>query len=302
MKYLKLYLYLLIIVAIIFGCSSGNKEAEVKPLTSKIKGELANYLEIVDDSYKIVKSNQSGMNWEITFKLKLIENPIPPTLEAINNNTIELDIKLSITDESGKPINGINTFWMADGLINNSSELEKLKSLLEEKIGTEEWFTLATDADYNSDYEEKLPESISKFIIRTETKQSQNEPRSNQSLILDSPNDDEENADISESSDCNVELTEYEEFVDEYIEFAEKASEGDYSVMAEAPSLMQKAESAGRNIQNMGQAKLGLTCWDKYLRIQKKLSEAALRISKNLPKNMNNMQKQLNDLQNSIPH
>lgn len=301
MKFLELCFYSLIIFAIIFGCSSEIKEADVKPLTTKIKGELANYLEIVEGSYRIVKSNQSGMNWEITFKLQLIENPLAPFLEAINSNTTELDIKLSLTDESGKPINGINTFWMADGLINNSSELEKLKSLLEERIGTEEWFTLATDADYNSDYKEKLPDGISKFIIRTDSKQSQIEPQSNYSSILDNPYDDELNEDVSVSSDCNTELVEYEQFVDEYIEFAEKASEGDYSVMSEAPSLMQKAESASRNIQNMGQTKLGLTCWNKYLEIQKKLSEAALRISNNLPKNMNDIQKQMDDLQNLIP-
>lgn len=100
------------------------------------------------------------------------------------------------------------------------------------------------------------------------------------------------------SGNCDEALTEYEQFVDEYIEFVSRASDGDYSVIANAMPLMQQAESAGRRIKSMGQAQLGSSCWSKYLKIQSKLSKAALKISKNLPKNINKVQKQMNDLQN----
>jgi len=95
-----------------------------------------------------------------------------------------------------------------------------------------------------------------------------------------------ENSNDVSNDNCNDALIEYENFVDEYIDFAERASEGDYSVITKAASLMQKAERAGKKIQNMGDVSLGSSCWDRYLRIQQKLANAALRIAKNIPQNM----------------
>jgi hypothetical protein len=111
----------------------------------------------------------------------------------------------------------------------------------------------------------------------------------------------EDNNFSNSSTNCEEALKEYESFIDDYIEFAERASSGDYSVMQQAASLMQKAERAGNKIQNMGQVKLGSSCWDRYIRMQQKLANAALRMTKNLPKNMKNMKEQMKNLENLLP-
>jgi DNA-binding LytR/AlgR family response regulator len=74
------------------------------------------------------------------------------------------------------------------------------------------------------------------------------------------------------------------------------AANGDLSVLTRAASLMKKAESSGNKIQNMGQVELGSSCWDRYLRIHEKLTEAAMNMTKNLPNNYKNMQNQLENL------
>ena len=64
---------------------------------------------------------------------------------------------------------------------------------------------------------------------------------------------------------------------------------------------MQKAERAGRKIQNMGDVLLGSSCWDRYIRIQQKLTNAALRIARNIPQSMENIQDQIKDLEDLMP-
>jgi hypothetical protein len=121
----------------------------------------------------------------------------------------------------------------------------------------------------------------------------------NQETDFGYTSDDEVNT--SPSNNCEEALEDYESFVDDYIKFIESASSGDYSAMTKAVPLMQKAESAGNKIQNMGQIDLGSDCWNRYLRIQKKLTTAALKMAKNMPKNLDNMKDQMKSLEDMLP-
>lgn len=278
-----------------------SKEISPSNFKTSIKGELSYAFQIVPQNYKIEVTSNNSKDFEFIIKLKIkYQNYIYKNFDWIGG-------EITLLDKTNYPIEKYKIY--------RDNAFEKL---LKSNLNNEEWLTISLERISPLLGDNALDKVISSFgkILKTnafelqaETKfengssSNSTEKKDDMGGIYDGelPPEQMNEYNNSNSSGCDAALTEYEQFVDEYIQFAEKASEGDLTVMSKAPSLMQKAESSSRKIQNMGQAKLGSSCWEKYLSIQQKLTNAALRMSKNMPKNMDNMQKQMNDIQNAMP-
>ena len=90
----------------------------------------------------------------------------------------------------------------------------------------------------------------------------------------------EANTETASTGDCDAQLKDYSDFVDEYIALLKKASAGDMSAMQRYPALMKKAESSGKSIESLYKDdKIDAECWKKYNQITNRMSEAAMEMS-----------------------
>ena len=81
---------------------------------------------------------------------------------------------------------------------------------------------------------------------------------------------------------CPAAMDEYEAFVDKYVKYIKKAADGDVSALAEVGSLMEQADKAGKELAN-AQGDLTVDCLKKYNAINKKMTDAAMEMSKASP-------------------
>lgn len=79
-------------------------------------------------------------------------------------------------------------------------------------------------------------------------------------------------------NDWNKIIDDYGTFIDQYIELLKKAKNGDASAMSDYPDVMQKAQDLGEQLQN-AQSDLTPEQASKFLKLQEKLSQAALQIA-----------------------
>jgi len=270
MKKIKFLGVALTAVMFLASCGGGGlQEVEISPLKAKIKGDVGDFIEISNEKCKVVKSQEMGQDWVMTFKLKNIKTG------DLNDENYDLDFKLVLTDKSGKPITGLKEFWMSDGLWGTASELKKLRALITESPGSEEWFTLPMDVDYGSDYEEYLPEGITNFTIRTEVKKVEiaEETSSDNSSSNESYSNSSSKETVS-NEDWDAVLKSYESYIDQYIKLMKKAANGDASAMTEYASMMEKATDLSEKMSNAGDD-LSVSQMTKFMKLQTKLTTAA---------------------------
>ena len=74
-------------------------------------------------------------------------------------------------------------------------------------------------------------------------------------------------------------LKAYEEYVDKYIVYVEKAATGDMTALAEYPALMEKAQELSDKIQK-AKGNMSIAQWERYNRITMKMASAAQEIRK----------------------
>jgi hypothetical protein len=84
------------------------------------------------------------------------------------------------------------------------------------------------------------------------------------------------------SGDCPAAMAEYEKFVDKYVVYIKKAAGGDLSAMTGMTSLMGQADKAGKELA-AAQGDLTVDCLKKYNAINKKMTDAAMEMSKATP-------------------
>lgn len=88
------------------------------------------------------------------------------------------------------------------------------------------------------------------------------------------PDDSKEEQKVSNTTDWDTAIYEYEEYIDDYIKFIKKGKAGDATAMLDAIGLMGKAESVSKKLEN---AKDQLTTKQmiRFSKIQTKILEAA---------------------------
>lgn len=152
----------------------------------------------------------------------------------------------------------------------------------------------SSDLKLDDDQKEKvidLQERIVKRMseLRKEKEAPQNsevdtsDDRDNSSISSDDDSDsdilltdDDSNSDISssDSEDWDALLKAYEEYVDEYISYANKAANGDIDALTEYPALMEKAQEFSKKMQN-AQSDMSTSQWARYNKITAKMLKAA---------------------------
>ena len=82
--------------------------------------------------------------------------------------------------------------------------------------------------------------------------------------------------------DCPAAVDAYAKFVDKYVDYIKKAADGDMSALTDVASLMEQANKAGKELAS-AQTDLTAGCLKKYTAINKKMTDAAMEMSKALP-------------------
>ena len=116
----------------------------ITPYKTKIKGNLGGYLEIAEGEYEIVsKKVYGGWDYYLEFKLVNIKKG-----SVIKND--DYTIRIYLTDERGKTLNEIESSNIYCNSVNHEEITDPLELLIEDEVGTEEWFVVDFDAPINS--------------------------------------------------------------------------------------------------------------------------------------------------------
>ncbi len=98
-------------------------------------------------------------------------------------------------------------------------------------------------------------------------------------ISSDDTQENEEFSSGSSSSDVDEMLDSYEEYVDDYISYLKKASNGDMSALSEYPQLMEKAQDFSQKLENC-KDEMTPSQLTRYTKISMKMLEAAQQMQK----------------------
>jgi len=106
--------------------------------------------------------------------------------------------------------------------------------------------------------------------------QSDGVPNDDTDENVNSGNDSDDDDEISSSGseDWDELLESYEEYVDKYISYLQKASNGDMDALSEYPALLEKAQEFSDKMKN-AESYMSSSQWAKYNKITMKMLEAA---------------------------
>lgn len=259
---MKIVIYLaLVTLAVCFAaCGGGESTYDITVDNATIGGKLSQYFTLVDKTYKY---NQEEYHGNVIVELKCIQ-PLPEDLSAY--------IGVDVLDEDGTVISSQKAeSW-------SFADYEVLRQASPDEIVT-------IKIKNRNKIENSNPAKIRLTSIVNEVKESSYSSSSSSknigrivSVAEDSDNTTEakEVAESSSSSseDFDAVLDSYEKYVDKYISFMKKASNGDLTAMAEYPSLLQQAEEFGDKLER---AKGDLTASQmaRFNKIQAKMLKAA---------------------------
>lgn len=245
------------------SCSEKNASIELQPEKTKVYGDLDDFL--LADKPATLSFNDDYSTWTIKVPLKLIE---PTDFEP---NDQEYKVEVRLRDKNGDRIDGINEFQMRDKRSKeNLTALGKFKSFLSQSKGEE--IILELDSRYeSSQITDALKANIAnlgQFRVRCD--------------IYEKKDEKERDTEISENTDWNEVIDNYEEYFDEYILFVKKANNGDMSAMEKYPELMDKAKKLESSLEKAkDENALTSSQISRLTKIQQKLVDATLEMQKN---------------------
>lgn len=295
---------------IITSCSEKKEEkAVLTPETTHIKGDLADYFEVVDKEYTVTDDWGDMVSIEVkrtdvdyAFDLKGVE-PYGTYGQGV---AAHAGFGIEVLDEDGNVIE--KTAATASGLggMYSSDDMKEALKLKAGETGTVRW-------SFNFDSDEKPAkfrltsayETVDSSSWDSDSTTSDDDDESfldddddESSLDDDDDSDSHSSSSSKDSKDWDALLKSYEQYVDKYITYVKKASKGDMSALKEYPSLMEKAEEFGNKIQN-AQDDMSASQWAKYMKITQKMLSAASDIntdSKALEKATEDLNSMLDDV------
>jgi hypothetical protein len=259
---MKLYNRLsLILILFLFLASCHTKfNGEVKPQTTKIEGYLADYLEIVDGTYKLEKDNGYIFSWIIKVKVKAKAAYTKDDYGFKDGNHGPL--YLDFYDDKGTPITGF------DNLASDFQDDSKLVNILKKGSG-ETWVTFTKFHDYEK---EEYPDNIK--AIAVSSKQIEKEAST-------STSDNTQNSSTKTSTtsgnneDWDKVLSDYEAYIDDYLKIIKKMNNGDMSAAGEYPALMEKAQDLDKSLKEaQGNNSLSAEQIGRMVKIETKMLKA----------------------------
>jgi hypothetical protein len=228
------------------SCGGSKKHPEIaslKPESTSVGGDLAEYLQIVENDYEI-NGHYIG---KLSVKIK--------ALKAYPRDK-DFDLNGSLLTEGGSPISGISQFSL------NLDSKNKLKDLLKRGTGEE---VLSFDA-YG--YSQEMNEKAKKFSLTGVVK----EPY----VASESPATSDLAVSTTADSDNNFDelLDAYEKHTDDYVDLInDMSSDNVPGAMGDYASLYQSSVELGQKLGN-AKGELSTGQLSRMMTIQAKLAQA----------------------------
>lgn len=243
----------LLIGLLIISCS-GKKDFDVKLKTTEVKGELSDYYEALQGSYKLTTDGEETIekgvyNYELKVQIKRTDNTFNFDAKDLENRGyFHITCDLLGADDSPQ------------GKTTENSENASLATL---KSGETGWaiFTISCTKEE--------AEKIKSIQLNSDVDVSKDMQSYTNS---DSSSDD--TTSIEDSTDCDQFITDYEEFVTDYIKVVKKykANPSDTSILTEYTELAQKASEMQSQASDCTDPKYA----SRLLELSNKIAKAAL--------------------------
>lgn len=294
MKNLKYFT--LALMAIFFAsCGSSSEDEEsivLTPATTNIKGYLGQFYDVVYKDYTI--------NDDIlTIEIERNDNELPFNIKGVKpygyygqGITAHAGFGIEILNETGDVIEK----KAATASMYYSDDIKEALNLRAGETGTIRWFIYfhgdVKPAEFRltSAYEEVEEEyddgsnssSVSGSDNSSSSVSSNNSSSSGYGYgyrYNSNKNSDDDKDDSSSSGDEDWDslIDSYEEYVDKYISYMEKAMKGDMSALAEYPSLLEKVEEYSTKM-NKAKGNMSSSQMSRYMKITNKMTEAAMKM------------------------
>lgn len=287
------YLYTILMV-LLASCSSGVGPKEITPTSTEFtSGELAKYIEVVDQPSKLTFAEQDGFIATQYIQLKVTLRMSKDGFKNVDAHDINFTGLLSVAIINLVDENGIDV----QDLSIKDEELLKLKKLLTGSEGdTEEivfegeyhnrddapeWFKqakqftpyLTGDVSVESSSEIGLIDVPTEVSDVEDVMEQVSTVMENVVEIMEDVEEGTNNSISSGSEDWDSLLDTYESYVDKYISYMKKAANGDMSALSEYPALMEKAQELSEKIEN-AKDDMSSSQLKRYMNITMKMTNA----------------------------
>lgn len=273
------FAWVAVVMAVLTSCSGSNSKTISPTSTEFTSGELAKYVEIVDEPAELTYLEKDGAIPAQYIRLTVTLKKIKDGFENTDAHDIEITGLLAVAmvnlvDKDGMEVQNVSV---------QSENMLNLKKLLTGKKG--DTAEIIFEAEFHTDEARKWFDEVERFTpyltgdITVNSSLSYNNMSDSTSDMEDN-DDEEENEDSeafssdSDSKDWDGLLDSYEEYVDEYVSFLKKASNGDMDALSEYPSLLEKAQSLSDELSG-AQGSMSSSQWSRYMRITNKMANVA---------------------------
>lgn len=287
------YLYTILMV-LLASCSSGVGPKEITPTSTEFtSGELAKYIEVVDQPSKLTFAEQDGFIATQYIQLKVTLRMSKDGFKNVDAHDINFTGLLSVAIINLVDENGIDV----QDLSIKDEDLLKLKKLLTGSEGdTEEivfegeyhnpddapeWFKqakqftpyLTGDVSVESSSEIGLIDAPTEVSDVEDVMEQVSTVMEDVVEIMEDVEEGTNNSISAGSEDWDSLLDTYESYVDKYISYMKKAANGDMSALSEYPALMEKAQELSEKIEN-AKDDMSSSQLKRYMNITMKMTNA----------------------------
>lgn len=260
-------------VMLFIGCSSP-KERKVTVSDVDISGTIKDFVKVVDGAYTFTNSNREAF---ITIQFELIEEPYQPlclvTWEPYRKYP---KLRLNAVGKNGHIFDtGVYGFDV------EKEQLQKFEDLLSGKVGGKKsisfkWQYFGQNKEIGSSI---FKEATSFEIIEDAFVYCDAYAEMLENGMIEFSNDDSEKTTTSSgSSDIDEMLVSYEKYVDQYIKYVKKVSDGDLSAMVEYSNFLEKTTDLAEKMEKV-QSNFSSAQLKKYLEINNKFTNALIDIA-----------------------
>lgn len=276
----KIYFgFIAIIMAVLTSCSGSDSKTISPTSTEFVSGELAKYLEVVDQPAEMTYVEKDGAISSQYIRLKVTLKMTRDGLQNVDAHDINFTSLLAVAtinliDKEGTVVNELGV---------KNEDMLKLKKLLTGKEGDTAEITF--EGEFHTDKAKSWFDKSEQFTpdltgdINVESSMSYSDMSDSTSDLED--NDEEEENEDSESfssdsgsKDWDALLDSYEDYVDKYVALAKKAAKGDMDALSEYPSLLEKAQKLSDELSE-AEGSMSSSQLSRYMKITTKMSEAA---------------------------
>jgi len=249
----------IIILALTSSCGGGKKEYSIKPSSTAVKGDLSNYFEVVDGSYKLEKGAEKFDQYKIKVQLKRKDGAFDFDAKDLESRGY-FRLCTSLLGEGGTPIVLGSTEGMGQGDGN-----EGRKELIALKTGETGW----VEFRFTSLDEKDEMDKVKTFEINSSVNKEEQTSSSSSSS-----DDKDKSSSTASSGDCDKFLKDYEAFANSYIKVLKKykANPNDASILSEYTEMAQKETEMQTNISTCTDPKYA----SKILELNTKIAQAAM--------------------------